>query len=60
MTIMPNAYTPTDLLEYALIGLEHRKAELTHAIARLRSSLQGSVSATATNSKNHASQRHRV
>jgi hypothetical protein len=36
---MPNPYTDTDLLEHALIGLEHRKEEINQAIARLRSVL---------------------
>jgi hypothetical protein len=41
MTLMPNPYTHTDLLEHALIGLEHRKEEITQVIARLRSVLDG-------------------
>jgi len=38
-------YTRTALLAHALIGYEERKQEITEAIARLRSTLQGTTPA---------------
>jgi len=44
MSLMPTS-SRTSLLSHALIGYEERKAEITEAIARLRSSLQATTPA---------------
>jgi hypothetical protein len=44
-TRMPKPYTETDLLQHALVGLEHRKKEITEALSRLQRILGGTVRA---------------
>ena len=40
---MPKLYTNNEILQHALIGLEHRREEITAAIEQLHLTLKGSA-----------------
>ena len=48
LSSMPTPYSNTDLLQHALIGLEHRKTEIDQAITGIRSRLRGAGPKLAT------------